>query len=89
MQQTFDNVLKQKMKKMCVLLDKVVTPCFSPSSSFWCLMSTTLVLCLLCLSQNSPGEALTKDELQTGVDAANGIAAGYQKSKQQSLLGLG
>nr|XP_029499742.1 ras GTPase-activating-like protein IQGAP1 [Oncorhynchus nerka] len=39
--------------------------------------------------QNSPGEALTKDELQTGVDAANGIAAGYQKSKPRSLLGLG
>ena len=32
------------------------------------------------LHQLSPGEVLTKDELQNGVDVANEIAAGYQKS---------
>lgn len=30
--------------------------------------------------QGSPGEALTKDELQNGVDVANEIAEGYLKS---------
>ncbi|KAL2088303.1 hypothetical protein ACEWY4_015202 [Coilia grayii] len=29
--------------------------------------------------QNSPGEALTKDELQNGVDVANEVATAYQK----------
>lgn len=31
--------------------------------------------------QASPGEPLTKDELQSGVDVANEVAAGYLKSK--------
>ncbi|XP_010875962.1 ras GTPase-activating-like protein IQGAP1 [Esox lucius] len=32
--------------------------------------------------QNSPGEALTKDELQGGVDTGNEVAAGYQRMLQ-------
>lgn len=43
---------------------------------FFCEFISTLFL----LHQLSPGEALTKDELQSGVDVANEIAAGYQKS---------
>lgn len=30
-------------------------------------------------SQVSPGEALTKEELQSGVDVANAVAESYQK----------
>lgn len=44
-----------------------------------------LLLWLVCITyftddfQASPGEALTKDELQSGVDVANEIADSYQK----------
>lgn len=39
----------------------------------------------LLLTQNTPGESLTKEELQYGVDAANGVAESYQKSRNLSL----
>ncbi|KAB5525981.1 hypothetical protein PHYPO_G00146450 [Pangasianodon hypophthalmus] len=32
--------------------------------------------------QNTPGESLTKEELQNGVDAANSVAEGYQRMLQ-------
>lgn len=37
-----------------------------------------LLLRVFCY-QVSPGEALTKDELQSGVDVANEVAESYQK----------
>lgn len=36
--------------------------------------------------QNTPGEALTKDELQSGVDAANDVAESYQRSMKCSKI---
>lgn len=46
------------------------------------LRSSLFALTLHCLisRQGLPGEALTKDELQNGVDVANEIADGYTKS---------